>query len=88
MLIYYIYTMDYTHKKHNANMFHFNNFNRDDRKSVHFNTNSDFQFLKPVIVNSIFLSNKNWLISADGDNLIIKKLNKETNKYVIKFTIT
>lgn len=80
--------MDYTHKRHHGNMFHFNNFNKNDDKDVDFNSESNFRFLKPVIVNQIFLSNKNWVIAAEGETLFIKKLNKETNQYVIKFTIT
>ena len=80
--------MDYTHKRHNGNMFHFNNFEKTNNKDVDFNSNSNFRFLKPVVVNQIYLSNKNWIIAAEGETLFIKKLNKETNKYVIKFTIT
>ncbi len=79
---------DYTHKRHNGNMFHFNNFEKTNNKDVDFNSNSNFRFLKPVIVNQIYLSNKNWIIAAEGETLFIKKLNKETNEYVIKFTIT
>ena len=79
---------DYTHKRHNGNMFHFNNFEKNNNKDVDFNSNSNFRFLKPVIVNQIYLSNKNWIIAAEGETLFIKKLNKETNEYVIKFTIT
>ena len=69
-------------------MFHFNNFEKTNNKDVDFNSNSNFRLLKPVIVNQIYLSNKNWIIAAEGETLYIKKLNKETNEYVIKFTIT
>lgn len=79
---------DYTHKKFNHNLFHFNNFNRKDRSDVKFTTESNFKFMKPVIINQIYLSNKNWIIYAVEETMYIKKLNKETNEYEIKFTIT
>jgi|TARA_R110001592_G_scaffold282383_1_gene550101 hypothetical protein len=69
-------------------MFHFNNFNKNNSKDVDFNSNSNFRFLKPVMFSQIYLSNKNWIIYAEGEKLFIKKLNKITNNYEIKFTIT
>jgi hypothetical protein len=69
-------------------MFHFNNFNKNNKKNVDFNSNSNFRFLKPVMLNQIYLSNKNWVIMAEGETLYIKKLNSETKDYEIKFTIT
>ena len=80
--------MDYSHKRHNGDMFHFNNFNKNNKKNVDFNSNSNFRFLKPVMLNQIYLSNKNWVIMAEGETLYIKKLNSETKDYEIKFTIT
>ena len=79
------------HKDHHlkGNTFNFNNFDMNVDKDVEFSSEAkNFKFRKSIIIPQMFLGNKNWLISTDNDNLYIKKLNKESGEYIIKFSIT
>ena len=80
--------MDYSYKYFNGNEFNFNNRKGVIKDNVEFNSEKNFKFLKPVVVNEIFLSNMNWKIHAVGDKLFIKKLNTDSKEYEIKFTLT
>ncbi len=72
-----------------GNTFNFNNFDMNLDKDVEFSSEAkNFKFRKSIIIPQMFLGNKNWLISTDNDNLYIKKLNKESGEYIIKFSIT